>query len=64
METFKHEYNLDVVNDLPTGIYDAVILSVAHDEFLSLDESGYCRKIVDYVRNKESDHNFLSIEKP
>lgn len=37
METFKHEYNLDVVNDLPTGIYDAVILSVAHDEFLSLD---------------------------
>jgi UDP-N-acetyl-D-galactosamine dehydrogenase len=37
VETFKHEYNLDVVNDLPTGIYDAVILSVAHDEFLSLD---------------------------
>lgn len=28
---------MDVVNDLPTGIYDAVILSVAHDEFLSLD---------------------------
>ncbi|WP_195319286.1 nucleotide sugar dehydrogenase [Parabacteroides distasonis] len=36
-EAVKHEYGLDIVNDLPTETYDAVILSVAHNEFLSLD---------------------------
>lgn len=42
----KQEYGLDVVNDLPAGIYDAVILSVAHKEFLSLD--------ITSLRNKNS----------
>ena len=34
----KHEYDLDIVNELPTGEkFDAVILGVAHKEFLELD---------------------------
>lgn len=34
----KHEYGLDIVNVLPSGVkYDAVILGVAHKEFLELD---------------------------
>jgi len=34
----KHEYGLDIVNELPAGEkYDAVILGVAHKEFLDLD---------------------------
>ena len=34
----KHEYGLEIVNELPAGdTYDAVILGVAHKEFLELD---------------------------
>ena len=34
----KHQYNLDITNNLaPSQKYDAVILGVAHKEFLSLD---------------------------
>lgn len=33
----KQEYGIDVVNDLPVGPFAAVILAVAHKEFLSLD---------------------------
>lgn len=34
----KHEYGIDIVNSLPVGEkYDAVILGVAHNEFLELD---------------------------
>ena len=34
----KHEYGLDIVNELPASEkYDAVILGVAHKEFLELD---------------------------
>lgn len=34
----KHEYGLDIVNELPAGEkYDAVILGVAHKEFLELN---------------------------
>ena len=34
----KHEYGLDIVNELPAGEkYDAVILGVAHKEFMNLD---------------------------
>lgn len=37
-ESVKHEYGIDVVNSLPEGEkYDAVVLAVAHNEFLSLD---------------------------
>lgn len=33
----KHEYGIEVVNDLPIGPFAAVILAVAHKDFLSLD---------------------------
>jgi UDP-N-acetyl-D-galactosamine dehydrogenase len=33
----KHEYNLDVSNEIPTRKFDAVVLGVSHDEFLNLD---------------------------
>jgi len=33
----KHEYGIDVANDLPIGPFAAVILAVSHEEFLSLD---------------------------
>ena len=36
----KHEYGLEVINDLPNGTFDAVILTVAHKEFLELDLNG------------------------
>lgn len=33
----KQEYNLDIINELPIGdTYDAIILGVAHNEFLEL----------------------------
>lgn len=31
----KHEYNLDTVNQLPTGTFDVIVLTVAHKEFLN-----------------------------
>ncbi|MFI3287327.1 MAG: nucleotide sugar dehydrogenase [Rikenellaceae bacterium] len=33
----KHEYGVDVVTELPTDKYDALIMAVAHKEFESLD---------------------------
>lgn len=33
----KHEYNIDIVNELPSEKFDAVILGVAHKQFLELD---------------------------
>lgn len=33
----KHEYGVDVVTELPTGKYDALIMAVAHKEFESLN---------------------------
>ena len=39
-EEVKREYNLDILNKLyPSEKYDAIILGVAHKEFLSLDIS-------------------------
>ncbi len=32
-EEAKHEYDIDLVETLATGTYDAIILAVAHDEF-------------------------------
>jgi UDP-N-acetyl-D-galactosamine dehydrogenase len=42
-EEFKHEYGLEL-KDEPTGKYDAVILAVAHKEYLNLNEE-YFQKI-------------------
>lgn len=36
-ETVKREYNIEVVRELPEDKYDAVILGVAHKDFLALD---------------------------
>lgn len=33
----KHEYGIDIVNELPAGKFDAAILAVAHREFADLD---------------------------
>jgi UDP-N-acetyl-D-galactosamine dehydrogenase len=33
----KHEYGVELHNELPEQHYDAVILAVAHNEFKSLD---------------------------
>jgi UDP-N-acetyl-D-galactosamine dehydrogenase len=36
-EAAVHEYGLGVDTELPSGNFDAVILAVAHQEFLQLD---------------------------
>lgn len=36
-EEVKHEYNLETTQDLPQGPFDAIVLTVAHKEFLDLD---------------------------
>ncbi|MDR0789404.1 MAG: nucleotide sugar dehydrogenase [Bacteroidales bacterium] len=33
----KHEYNVELINELPAKKFDAVVLGVAHNEFKSLD---------------------------
>lgn len=33
----KHEYGIDITNELPAGTYDAAILAVAHEKFHGLD---------------------------
>ena len=33
----KHEYSMETVQDLPDGKFDAIVLTVAHKEFLDLD---------------------------
>ena len=33
----KHEYGVEVLNQLPSGVYEAAILAVAHDEFKEID---------------------------
>lgn len=36
----KHEYGLDIVNELPKGPFDAVILAVKHEPIARLGEAG------------------------
>lgn len=36
----KHEYGVDVINDIPTDKFDAMIAAVAHREFEELDVCG------------------------
>lgn len=38
-EEVKHEYNLDIVTTLPENKFDAIVLGVAHNEFLNIDFS-------------------------
>jgi len=39
-EAVKHEYNLEITQNLPTQKFDAVVLAVAHNEFLEMDFEG------------------------
>jgi UDP-N-acetyl-D-galactosamine dehydrogenase len=39
-ELAKHEYGLDIVNELPKGPFDAVILAVQHEPIAKLGENG------------------------
>lgn len=39
MAEVKHEYNLEATTVMPTGKFSAIVLGVAHDQFLSLDFS-------------------------
>lgn len=37
----KHEYDIDITNDVPTSKYDAIILTVSHKEFAELDVKAF-----------------------
>ena len=39
----KHEYGIAITNEIPKMQYDAVILAVAHKEFLSLDVKSFVK---------------------
>ena len=41
----KHEYNLEVINSLPSTKFDTVVLGVSHKEFLSIDLSSVTKKL-------------------
>lgn len=36
-ESVKREYGIDIVSELPTSRYDAMVLAVAHDQFKNMD---------------------------
>jgi UDP-N-acetyl-D-galactosamine dehydrogenase len=36
----KHEYDIDIINELPEGPFDAVILAVKHDQIAQIGEAG------------------------
>ncbi|KQT33876.1 UDP-N-acetyl-D-galactosamine dehydrogenase [Chryseobacterium sp. Leaf405] len=40
----KHEYDLDVVNEMPEEKFDAVILTVAHKEFMNINLKNYIKE--------------------
>jgi len=37
VEEVKHEYGKDILTELPTKKFDAIVMAVAHNEFLTLD---------------------------
>ena len=37
VEAVQHEYQIPISRELPYGLFDAIILAVAHNEFLTLD---------------------------
>ncbi len=45
VESVKHEYGIDIVSNLPKRKYDAVILAVAHKEFLNLDIKSLVKEV-------------------
>ncbi|UWX61498.1 nucleotide sugar dehydrogenase [Chryseobacterium oranimense] len=43
-EEVKHEYGLNVVNEIPEEKFDAIILTVAHKEFMDMDLNHYLKE--------------------
>ncbi|MDQ0064408.1 nucleotide sugar dehydrogenase [Chryseobacterium lathyri] len=43
-EEVKHEYNLDVTNEIPDEKFDAIILTVAHKEFMDINLNHYLKE--------------------
>ena len=43
-EHVKHEYGISVTNEMPQGQFDAVILAVAHKEFLEMDVKAFVKE--------------------
>ncbi|MFN1215982.1 nucleotide sugar dehydrogenase [Chryseobacterium kwangjuense] len=43
-EEVKHEYNLNVVNEIPNEKFDAIILTVAHKEFMGINLNNYLKE--------------------
>ena len=43
-EVVKREYNIEIVNELPNDKFDAIILGVAHKQFLKLDVKSLIKK--------------------
>ena len=33
----EHEYKMNIVNDIPSEKFDAIVLTVAHQQFLNID---------------------------
>lgn len=42
-EEVKEEYNIEISNSIPSGKYSAVVLAVAHKEFLDIDVRSFAR---------------------
>ena len=45
VECVKREYGINIVRDLPKEKFDAVILAVAHKEFLNLDIKSLVKEV-------------------
>lgn len=43
-EEVKHEYDLNVVNEIPDEKFDAIILTVAHKEFMGMNLNNYLKE--------------------
>ncbi|MFN7290878.1 MAG: Vi polysaccharide biosynthesis UDP-N-acetylglucosamine C-6 dehydrogenase TviB [Pirellula sp.] len=39
----KHEYGIDLIESIPSGKYDSIVLAVAHEQFLSIGIDGLRR---------------------
>jgi len=48
----EHEYGLTMVNEVPKATYDAVVLGVAHTEFLNLNINWLREKFILLTKRK------------
>ena len=40
----RHEYGIEITNELPTSKFDALIMAVAHNEFKELDVTEFVKE--------------------